>query len=561
MEQKTTTYKRNWWKEGIIYQVYPRSFCDRNGNGIGDLKGILEKVPYLKQLGVDILWLSPVYQSPNDDNGYDISDYRNIMAEFGSMQDFDELLAALHQRGMKLVMDLVVNHSSDEHQWFVEAKKSKDNPYRNYYIWRSGNRDNPPNNWKSFFSGSAWEYDQSSDEYYLHLFTKKQPDLNWENPQLREEVYDMMRFWLDKGIDGFRMDVIPLISKPPGLPDADWDKLGSDFGAAYANGPRIHEFLQEMNREVLSRYDMMSIGEGVGITPEQANLYVGADRQELDMIFHFGHMWLDFGPGGRMDPKEIELEEFLNVFETWDKALGDRGWNSLYLGNHDFPRMVSRFGDEGTYRIESAKLLATLLFTFRGTPGIYQGDEIGMTNTPFDSIQEYRDVEMMNAYREMKDAGGDEAKFLEVARFMGRDHARTPMQWENKLHAGFSDVDPWIRVNPNYPEINAAAAEQQPDSIYHYYRRLISLRRQYLDLVYAPMEFQGFPAPRVYAYQRQGEQFTFQVLLNFSPDPQSVPDSFKQGEILISNYSQGHDGPMRAWEARVYLHGSLNVDH
>lgn len=542
----------NWWKEGVIYQVYPRSFQDSNGDGIGDLQGIIQRVPYLHRLGVDIVWLSPVYQSPNDDNGYDISDYQAIMAEFGRMSDFDTLLSALHERGMKLVMDLVVNHSSDEHRWFQEARKGKDNPYRDYYIWRPGRNGGPPNNWKSFFSGSAWEYDAATDEYFLHLFTRKQPDLNWENPQLRQEIYQMMRFWLDKGIDGFRMDVIPLISKPPGLPDVDWEKLGSDFGSAYANGPRVHEFLQEMHQEVMARYDMMTIGEGVGIAPEQANLYVGKDRGELNMIFHFGHMWMDFGPGGRMDPVEINLEDFLKVFETWEAALDNDGWNSLYLGNHDFPRMVSRFGDEGQYRIPSAKLLATLLFTLRGTPGIYQGDEIGMTNTPFERIDEYRDVEMMNAYREMQEQGGDEARFLEIARFMGRDHARTPMQWSDAPQAGFTDGEPWIRVNPNYPEINAAAAEADPKSIFHYYRQLIELRKQHLDLVYAPVNFQGFPAPKVYAYQRPGKPGTYQVLLNFSDEVQAVPAHLSEGELLISNYDDGHDGPMRPWEARVY---------
>ena len=547
----TTTTERLWWKEGVIYQVYPRSFCDSNGDGIGDLPGIIQKIPYLKRLGVDIIWLSPIYRSPNDDNGYDISDYQAIMPEFGSMEEFDQLLEEVHVHGMKLVMDLVVNHSSDEHPWFQASRQSKDNPYRDYYIWRPGKGEAPPNNWKSFFSGSAWQYDEQTDEYFLHLFTRKQPDLNWENPQLRQEIYAMMRFWLDKGIDGFRMDVIPLISKQPGLPDADWDALGADFGAAYANGPRLHEFLQEMHREVMTHYDMMTIGEGVGVTPEIANLYVGRDRQELNMIFHFGHMWQDFGPGGRMDPRPIELDKFLDVFKAWDQALGDQGWNSLYLGNHDFPRMVSRFGNEDRYRVESAKLLATLLFTMRGTPGIYQGDELGMTNTPFREIEDYRDVEMMNAYQEMKSEGGDEDRFLEVARFMGRDHARTPMHWNAAAQGGFSTGEPWIMVNPNFTEINAEKAEADPSSVFHYYRLLIELRKAELDLVYAPTEYQDFVAERVYAYRRLGAEYKFQILLNFSSSEVEVPETYLAGDLLIGNYQE--QGPqLRPWEARVY---------
>ncbi len=536
----------------MIYQVYPRSFKDSNGDGIGDLRGIIEQVPYLHRLGVNIIWLSPVYQSPNDDHGYDISDYRRIMPEFGTMADFDELLANLHARHMRLVMDLVVNHTSDEHHWFQEARKSKDNPYRDYYIWRPGRSDGPPNNWKSFFSGSAWEYDATTDEYFLHLFTRKQPDLNWENPQVREEVYSLMRFWLDKGIDGFRMDVIPLISKQPGLPDVDWDRLQSDFGAAYANGPRVHGFLQEMHREVLAHYDVMTIGEGVGIAPAQANLYVGRDRDELNMIFHFGHMWIDFGPGGRMDPRPFSLEEFTQIFETWDQALGHRGWNSLYLGNHDFPRLVSRFGDDQVYRSESAKLLATLLFTLRGTPGLYQGEELGLTNTPFRSIEEYRDVEMMNAYREMKEQGGDEARFLAIGRDMARDHARTPMPWTDGPQAGFTEGEPWIRLNDNYDRINAAQAEADPDSIFHYYRRLIRLRREHLTLVYGDTDYQRRVAPPLYSYRRWGEAEAFQVILNFSSQPQPIDPALTQGEWLIGNYANPQLGQLQPWEARVY---------
>jgi len=557
METSTTTATQpssNWWKEGIIYQIYPRSFHDSNGDGIGDLPGILAKVPYLKSLGVDIIWLSPVYQSPNDDNGYDISDYEAIMPEFGTMEDFDRVLEAVHAHDMKLVMDLVVNHTSDEHRWFQEARTSKDNPYRDYYIWRKGNPDgSPPNNWKSFFSGSAWEYSEETDEYFLHLFTKKQPDLNWDNPKVREEVYRMMRFWLDKGVDGFRMDVIPLISKRPGLPDADWDTLESDFGTAYANGPRIHAYLQEMHREVLSHYDIMTIGEGVGITPEQANLYVGADRKELNMIFHFGHMWLDFGPGGRMDPISIDLDRFMGIFEEWEKALGDQGWNSLYLGNHDFTRMVSRFGDDGVYWQQSAKLLATLLLSLKGTPGIYQGDEMGMTNTPFGGIEDYRDVEMMNAYREMKEANGDEQNFLEVARFMGRDHARTPIHWDDSPHAGFTQGEPWIMVNPNHKTLNAASQEHDPNSILNYYRSMIQFRKEHLVLTYGSTTFQPTGIKGLYAFQRFNGTDRLQILLNFSEKSHSIADAYRQGLRVMGNYGDASpDATLQPWEARIY---------
>jgi oligo-1,6-glucosidase len=553
MNTTTTRLDRTWWKEGTIYQIYPRSFCDSNGDGIGDLPGILQKIPYLKTLGVDIIWLSPVYQSPNDDNGYDISDYQAIMPAFGSMADFDALLEAIHAHGMRLVMDLVVNHTSDEHRWFQEAKKGKDNPYRDYYIWRSGREGQPPNNWKSFFSGSAWEYDEASDEYYLHLFTRKQPDLNWDHPKVRQEVYQMMRFWLDKGIDGFRMDVIPLISKPPGLPDVDWGEVQSDFGRAYAHGPKVHQYLQEMHREVLAHYDILTIGEGVGVGPEQANLYVGRDRRELNMIFHFGHMWIDFGPDGRMDPRPVELSKFTGIFETWEKALGDQGWNSLYLGNHDFPRMVSRFGHDQEYHCESAKLLATLLFTLKGTPGIYQGDEIGMTNTPFQSIEEYRDVEMKNAYREMMAQGGDEEQFLRIGQDMARDHARTPMQWDDSLHAGFSQGVPWIRLNDNYPQINVAAQENDPASILNYYRQLLRLRKQSLALVYGETEFLRPQSERVYAYRRRLDEETYHVVLNFSSQHQPIEAELTQGELILGNYAEaGQSAQLRPWEARVY---------
>ena len=385
-----------WWKEAVVYQVYPRSFNDSNGDGIGDIPGIIEKLDHIKSLGVDVIWLSPVYKSPNDDNGYDISDYYSIMDEFGTMQDFDELLQGIHDRGMKLLMDLVVNHSSDEHAWFQQSKLSKDNPKRDYYIWKKGKNGGPPNNWQSFFSGSAWQYDEHTDEYYLHLFTKKQPDLNWENPALRQEVYKLMKFWLDKGVDGFRMDVISVISKR-NYEDSPYPDFNDTIAHVYANGPKIHDYLKEMYQEVLCKYDAMTVGEGPGIDLENGIKYVAESEKELNMIFHFGHMFIDHGKGGRFDPKPIDFIEFKKVFADWDTKLKDQGWGSIFLGNHDFQRIVSRFGNDGEYWNKSAKLLCLLLMSMRGTPYVYNGDEIGMTNVAFDRIDDYRDVEIMNA--------------------------------------------------------------------------------------------------------------------------------------------------------------------
>lgn len=546
--------QKTWWKEAVIYQIYPRSFNDSNGDGIGDLQGILEKVPYLAELGVDIVWLSPVYQSPNDDNGYDISNYYEIMDEFGTMADFDLLLATLHDHGIKLVMDLVVNHTSDEHHWFQEARKSKDNPYRDYYIWKPAVEGKEPNNWLSFFSGSAWEWDEITEEYFLHLFTRKQPDLNWENPKVREEVYKMMRFWLDKGIDGFRMDVISLLSKDLNFADKDWEALNGDPGAAYANGPRVHEFIQEMYQEVLQHYDIMTIGEGPGISQMEVNDYVGADRNELNMIFHFGHMFIDFGREGRFDPVPWTRRQLFQIFEEWDETLGETGWNSLYLGNHDFPRMVSRWGNDQAYRVESAKMLATLLFTQRGTPGIYQGDEIGMTNTPFEGIEDYRDVDTLNFYRAFKAKGRDMEEFLHHARSVSRDHARTPILWENTPNGGFTSGEPWIKVNPNFTEINVADAQQDPHSIFHYYKRLIQFRKERPALIYGETTILN-PAVDgpIYVFMRQLEEEVYVVVLNFSSDEHNMPLSLAATDPILSNYPAPFlPNQMRPWEARVY---------
>ncbi len=471
---------KQWWKESVVYQIYPRSFMDSNGDGIGDLRGIISKLDYLQKLGIDVVWLSPVYESPNDDNGYDISDYRKIMTEFGTMEDWEELLHEMHKRNIKLMMDLVVNHTSDEHNWFIESRKSKDNPYRDYYIWRSGKEGKEPNNWESAFSGSAWQYDETTDEYYLHLFSKKQPDLNWDNEQVRKDVYDMMKFWFEKGIDGFRMDVINFISKEEGLPTVETEEKGYVSGHQYfMNGPNIHTYLHEMNREVLSKYDIMTVGEMPGVTTEEAKLYTAEERQELQMVFQFEHMDLDSGEGGKWDIKPYSLLTLKQNLTKWQKALEYTGWNSLYWNNHDQPRVVSRFGNDTTYRIEAAKMLATVLHMMKGTPYIYQGEEIGMTNVRFDSINEYRDIETLNMYREkVIERGENEEQVMQSIYVKGRDNARTPMQWNQDKHAGFTTGEPWIRVNPNYKEINVEQALQDSESIFYYYKKLIELRKK-----------------------------------------------------------------------------------
>lgn len=457
LNRRDVKMQKTWWKESVVYQIYPRSFMDSNGDGIGDIPGIISKLDYLKTLGIDVIWLSPVYKSPNDDNGYDISDYKDIMDEFGTMADWDELLSEVHARGMKLVMDLVVNHSSDEHAWFVESRKSKDNPYRDYYIWKPGKDGKEPNNWEANFSGSAWEYDDTTDEYFLHLFSKKQPDLNWENPKLRREVYDMMNWWLEKGIDGFRMDVVNFISKVDGLPDAPAQE-GKKYASGheyFMNGPRIHEFLHEMNKETVGKYDVMTVGEMPGVTPEQAQLYTGEDRDEVNMVFQFEHVDLDSGPGGKWDLKTLELKDLKWSLSRWQKGLEQVGWNSLYWNNHDQPRIVSRFGDDKNYREKSAKMLATLLHMMKGTPYIYQGEEFGMTNIRFESIEDYRDIELLNMYKEKMEQGIPKEKIMESIYVKGRDNARTPVQWDDTEHAGFTTGTPWIKINPNYKEINA----------------------------------------------------------------------------------------------------------
>lgn len=555
-----------WWKESVVYQIYPRSFCDSNADGIGDLRGIIGKLDYLQTLGVDVVWLSPVYKSPNDDNGYDISDYQDIMDEFGTLADWEEMLAGMHQRGIKLVMDLVVNHTSDEHPWFVESRTSVDNAYRDYYIWRPGKDGREPNNWVSHFSGSAWQNDAATGEYYLHLFSKKQPDLNWENPAVRRDVFAMMRWWLDKGIDGFRMDVINMISKAPGLPDApavsrDRYQYGGQF---FLHGPRLLEFLDEMKQDVLSHYDILTVGETPGASPERASEIANEETGALSMVFQFEHMGLDENPGGsgKWDIKPWSLLDLKRVMSRWQKGLEGRGWNSLYLSNHDQPRSLSRFGDDGRYRVESAKLLATFLHMQQGTPYVYQGEEIGMTNVAFDTIADYRDIETLNVYREfVVNEGRDPQAVLALIHAKGRDNARTPFQWDDRAHAGFTTGTPWIKVNPNYTEINARQALADPDSIFYYYQKLIRLRKAHPIIVYGTYDLILETHPQIYAFTRTWQEDRLLVMLNFSAQtpvfalPRAI--SFAGQELLISNYAVDadeniHQLTLRPYDARVY---------
>lgn len=536
--------EKAWWKESVVYQIYPRSFCDSNGDGIGDLNGITGKLDYLKELGIDVIWLSPVYQSPNDDNGYDISDYQAIMKEFGSMEDYDRMLAEAHKRGIKIMMDLVVNHTSDEHAWFVESRKDKENPYRDYYIWREGRDGKEPNNWGACFGGSAWEYDEATDMYYLHLFSKKQPDLNWENEKVRDEVFDMMTWWCEKGIDGFRMDVISMISKAPGLPDGEVGKSGyGGFGPYVQNGPRVHEYLQEMNRKVLSNYDLITVGECSGVTVEEAKKYAAADGRELSMVFQFEHMDLDGGESFKWNDRKIKLTELKQVLSKWQTQLEGKAWNSLYWCNHDQPRMLSRIGnDSGEYREASAKMLATCLHMMQGTPYVYQGEELGMTNYPFRSLDEFRDIESINAYHELTEKGviGKEDMFRYIS-YKGRDNARTPVQWDDSDNAGFTTGTPWIPVNPNYMEINAKEQLGRKDSVFHYYKELIRLRKEHEIIVYGQYELLNPESEEVFAYKRSLNGQELLVICNFTEKeiafeaPDMEDEKAEKAGVLITN--------------------------
>lgn len=531
--------KNAWWKRAVVYQIYPRSFMDSNGDGIGDLRGIISRLDYLKELGVDVVWLSPVYQSPNDDNGYDISDYRAIMEEFGTMEDFDEMLSGMHERGIRLVMDLVVNHTSDEHAWFVESRSGVDNPYRDYYIWREGKDGREPNNWESCFSGSAWEYDGTTDMYYLHLFSKKQPDLNWDNPKVRQEVFDMMDWWCRKGIDGFRMDVISLISKKPGLPDGE-PVPGSEYADhGCANGPRVHEYLREMNQKVLSRYDLMTVGECAGVTTQEAEKYASLDGTELNMVFQFEHVDLDNGPYGKWTDRRVDLKDLKQMMDKWQTKLAGKAWNSLFLGNHDQPRCVSRFGnDDPRYRVSCAKMLATCLHMMQGTPYIYQGDEIGMTNCPFGTLDDIRDIESINAFHKYTGSGQISPEdMMRYIRLRGRDNSRTPMQWDDGPQAGFTTGQPWIMVNPNYKEINVKKELTDPDSVFHYYRKLIALRKQEDIITEGSCQLLEPDHEKLYIYTRTLDTEKLLVICNFSKDETvyGIPAEFSNARVLIRN--------------------------
>ncbi len=543
-----------WWKEAIVYQVYPRSFKDGNGDGVGDLRGIIEKLDYIQSLGVDAVWLNPIYKSPNDDGGYDISDYYSIQPEFGTMQDFDELLTGLHQRKLKLIMDLVLNHSSDEHPWFQESRKSKDNPYRDYYFWKPGKQGSPPNNWPSFFGGSAWQWDELTGEYYLHLFSRKQPDLNWENPALREEINNLMRFWLDKGVDGLRLDVISAISKRIDFPETDTADFNETIRKFYANGPRLKEFIKEARAKVWNHYDVMTVGEGPGITPQNSMDYLD-EHHGLNMIFHFGHMFMDQGPGGRFDPIPWSMKNFKAVFKTWDDAFKEKGWGSVFLGNHDFPRMVSRWGNDHTYWNESAKLLCTLLLTMRGTPFIFMGDEIGMTNTSLNSVAQSQDIETQNGWREAQKVGTSESEFLKAVNYAGRDNARTPMQWNSGQQAGFSTGIPWMPLNPNHNRIHVHAQEDETNSILNYFRAMTQLRKAHPVLTYGAYRPFDTGNDSLFLFFRERQQEKMLIVLNFSNQVANLPNQVIPflTNRLIGNYPEGKSPQeLQPWEARVY---------
>ena len=537
--------EKKWWHSSVVYQIYPRSFRDSNGDGIGDLNGIIEKLDYLKDLGIDVIWLSPVYKSPNDDNGYDISDYRDIMDEFGNMDDMERLLNEAKTRGIKILMDLVVNHTSDEHKWFIEAKKSKDNEYRDYYVWRKPVDGKEPNELGSTFSGSAWQFDEASGEYFLHLFSKRQPDLNWENEKVRKEVWDLINFWIEKGIGGFRMDVIDLVGKIP-------DKMIT------GNGPMLHEYLQEMNKESFGKHDLLTVGETWGATPEIAKLYSNPERNELSMVFQFEHIGLDEIPGkSKWDLRKLELADLKRVLSKWQTELDGQGWNSLFWNNHDLPRIVSRWGNDKEYRVESAKMLATLLHGMKGTPYIYQGEEIGMTNVKFATIEEYNDIELKNMYNERIENGYAHEDIMKSIYAKGRDNARTPMQWDNTNFGGFSTVSPWLKVNPNYTEINAKNAVNDENSIFHHYKKLIKIRKAHETIIYGDYVLLNTDDENVFAYTRELNGEKLLIVCNFYEREAIFNFESDAKEILLSNYSDSKlslkEYKLRPYEAIMYV--------
>ncbi|GAA0355340.1 alpha-glucosidase [Alkalibacterium iburiense] len=556
---------KQWWKKAVAYQVYPRSFYDSNGDGIGDIQGVIQKLDYIKDLGIDVIWISPIYQSPNDDNGYDISDYHGIMEEFGTMEDFDELLAETHKRGMRLIMDLVINHTSDEHEWFIESRSSKDNPYRDYYIWHPAPSDGSPiNNWESIFGGSVWEYDEKTNEYYMHVFSKKQPDLNWENKQVRESLYDMVNWWLDKGIDGFRVDAISHIKKKDGYPDMPNPlnkKVVPSFGG-HMNQPGIELFLSEFAERTIKNYDVMTVGEANGVSIQDADKWVGEENGYFNMIFQFEHL----GLWGANDD-ELDIHELKDVMTRWQKGLEGRGWNALFIENHDLARSVSTWGNDADLRRTSAKALATFYFFMQGTPFIYQGQEIGMTNVQFDTIEEYNDVGMRNMYAEEIENGKHHSEIMEYIWKHGRDNSRTPMQWTNEPEAGFTTGTPWLGVNPNYPDINVDQALNDPDSIYHYYKKMIQMRRTTPTLIYGNYELIAKEHDQVFAYLRAYESVEYVIIVNMFNETTFIDlsEELELGDLKLSNYTVTDESnaqmTLRPYEARVYKVAKQKVWH
>lgn len=553
--------EKKWWKEAIAYQIYPRSFMDSNGDGIGDIQGVISKLDYLQDLGIDIIWMSPIYQSPNDDNGYDISNYQAILPEFGTVKDFDELLEDVHRRGMKLIMDLVINHTSDEHPWFIKSRSSKDNPYRDYYIWHPGQDGKEPNNWESIFNGPAWQYDEKTNEYYMHVFSKKQPDLNWENPAVRHDLYEMVNWWLDKGIDGFRVDAISHIKKTPGFPDMpnpENKKYVPSFDG-HMNRPGIQTFLEELRKKTFDNYNIMTVGEANGVNIEQADEWVGKENGIFNMIFQFEHLdlWGKSATGG------LDIHGLKQTLSKWQYGLDGIGWNALFLENHDQPRSVSTWGNDTDLRKEAAKSFATMYFLMQGTPFIYQGQEIGMTNVQFDSIDDYNDVAIKNLYKEEREAGKSHEEVMKIIWKNGRDNSRTPMQWNDKVNAGFSTAKPWIKVNPNYQEINVAKEWEDPNSILNYYKKLIRLRKGNDTLIYGKYELVLDEHKQVFAYKRIYGDETYLVLTNLFNQSVDVELSGElidaDAELQLSNYEVEENTDalvdklhLRPYEARVY---------
>jgi alpha amylase catalytic region len=547
---------KQWWKEIVAYQVYPRSFYDSNGDGIGDLPGLIEKLDYLKELGIDLIWVCPIFDSPNDDNGYDIRDYKAILDEFGTMEDCDRLIEEVHKRDMKIIFDLVVNHTSDEHEWFIESRSSKDNPYRDYYIWHEGDEEgNRPNNWESIFSGSVWEYDEQTEEYYMHVFSKKQPDLNWENPAVRQDVYSLINWWLDKGIDGFRVDAISHIKKREGFPDMP-NPLNKDVVPSYdghMNQPGIDKFLTELAAETFNNYDIMTVGEANGVSIKDAEQWVGEESGYFDMIFQFEAL----GLWGERDGEVFDLRDYKQVLTKWQEGLDGIGWNALYIENHDLIRAVSAMGDDSTLRKTSAKALGMMYFFMQGTPFIYQGQEIGMTNVQFDELTDYDDIQSVNRARQMMEEGTPREEAMNYIYASSRDNVRTPMQWNSQPEAGFTTGTPWLGVNPNYADINVAESLKDPNSIYHFYKEMIALRRDNEALIYGSYELVLPLHKQVYAYKRQGESETYLIVVNVFNDSAEVDlTPFDLKELVLTNYEVPNpleqDIQLRPYEARLY---------